>query len=242
MNVWRNQIRERVRVLCPVEKETRGTFESAPGVPSMNYLASMLNLTSMTPEMDDDCELIQLLQNRVLLMFFHPDALQPRDIARCIHDCMLACEEINTEAGTWPPPGMPEPPLESAMLIFAQQIATYDIDHIARLVPLEGTSWAFQMKATSNVRARDDGRQASPIVVIDASSQELPPFARWLLSAPGRDDGLDEVLEDESLPASVRERIVAYSAARLNAQATLHVLSQGSSRPPGGSRTGPRRN
>jgi len=208
----------------------------------MNYLASMLNLASMTPEMDDECELIQLLQNRVLLMFFHPDALQPRDIAQCIHDCMLACEEINSQAGIWPPPGMPEPPSDAALLIFAREIATHDIDQIAHLVPLEGTTWAFQMKATANMPPRRDGKQASPLVVIDASSPELPPFARWLLSAPGQDDALDEVLEDESVPATVRERIVACSAAQLNAQATRHALSHGSPRPTGGSRTGARRN
>ena len=243
MNTWRNQIRERVRVLFPVQREERGTLESAAGVPSLKYLASMMNLSSTASAFDEDKELMQLLQDRMLLMFFHPSALHPKDIARYIHDCMRACEEMNAHAGAWPPPNMPEPPVESAMLIFAKKIATHDIDRIARLVPLDGTSWAFRMRATSSSLRRPNDDRSSPILVIDTSSPELPPLARWALSAPGEDEALEDVLEDETLPADMRERIVAYAAARLNAEVTRRVLSQVSPRSTmGGAQSAPRRN
>lgn len=242
MNTWRNQIRERVRVLFPVQREERGTLESAAGVPSLKYLASMMNLSSAASAFDEDKELMQLLQGRMLLMFFHPSALHPKDIARYIHDCMRACEEMNAHANTWPPPNIPEPPVESAMLIFAREIATHDIDRIARLVPLDGTSWAFRMRATSSSRRRSNDARSSPILVIDTSSPELPPLARWVLSASGEDGPMEDVLGDETLPADMRERIVVYAAARLNAEVTRRMLSPVSPRSMSGAQSAPRRN
>jgi hypothetical protein len=228
MNEWRNQIKERVRVLFPVEKRARGTFESADGLPSLKYLSSMMNLSSLAPSMQGQPELMQILHERCLLLFFHPSALQPRDIARYIRDCMLACEEINAAVSAWPTAEMPEPPQESALLIFARKIATHDIDQIARLVPLEGTPWAYRLRTTQTSRVDSNDSHTSPILVVDASSPDLPSVGRWLLSAPGQEDDLDEVLASETLPADMRQRIVVYSAALSNAEATRRTLSQAS--------------
>ena len=231
MNTWRNHIMERVELFAPTKATIEGQISGDGELPAMSYQSG---LRMMPFDLSGYPQLVSLLQNRCLVMFFHPDTLNALSFVEMLVDSMFAAAHMEQGHLSAIYGDLPSPPTSPLPLVVAHNIDLGALTDALRIEPLAGIPWVQVVTAAAMVSGVM--HPVPPVLLIDASHPELPPFVQWVLHGTHENVELDDVLDNPAVPAAVRERLVQYIASRANPFSTtnprfrpVHLSSSGSS-------------
>lgn len=211
MNEWRNEIMERVHLFAPTKTTIEGSLVGDAGQPEINYKSS---LRVMPFDLSEHPELARMLKERFLMLLFHPTTLTALNLLEFLVDCRLAAERMQDEGLPPVPEGMLPPSTSPLPLVVADGIDLGELKDALQVEPLESIPWVQVITAVRMFSG--PMHPVPPVLLIDASRSDLPPFARWVLHGTHENGELDAELADPNVPAAIRERLVQYIASRSN--------------------------